>query len=103
RRTLSLHDALPIFDEAGDAAGELVAHFRRVGEDSVRARLRDRETGIAAGVDRREGSEVHVHVERDAVIAAPAPHPEPERRDLRALDVYARCPGPALGSDAESR
>ncbi len=79
-----------------------MAHFLCLREHSVRAGLRDREARIAAGVDRREGREVHVHVERDSVIAAAAPHPKPERGDLRTVDVYARRAVPALGSHTVS-
>ena len=47
-----------------------------------------------------ERGEVHVHVERDAVIAAAAPHAKAERRDLRAQDVDTGRAGFSLGPDA---
>ena len=91
-----------VLDEPGDAAGEGVAHFLRAGCESVREGLRDHEAGITAGIDRGEGREIHVHVERDAVVAAAAPHPKSERRNLRAVDIYARRAVPAFGSHAVS-
>src|SRR6185295_15428362 len=60
--------------------------------------LRDGEARIAAGIDGRERREVHVDVQRDAVIRASARDADADRGDLRAFDVDARGARDALGA-----
>src|SRR5678816_4333126 len=61
--------------------------------------LGDLQSRIAARIDRAERREVHVHIEREAVIGAAAHHADAERRDLRAVDVHARGARAALAAD----
>src|SRR5262245_65016673 len=52
--------------------------------------LRYGEAGITAGVDCRERGEVHVDVQRKAMVRPPLAHANAERRDLGAVHVDAR-------------
>src|SRR5438552_2266802 len=83
------------------ARGELLAHGgRRVGETQS-ARLGDRQSRIAARVDREERREVHVDVECQAMVRPPAHYPYAERRDLGTVYIDAGRAGAAQGIAAQ--
>lgn len=63
-------------------------------------KLRDRHAGVAAGVDRGEGCQIHCDVEREPVVAAIAFDLEAERSDLRAADIGAGRSRQPLGVHA---
>ena len=67
-----------------------------------RRELRHLQARIAAGIDALERLEVHVHVEREAVIAGAAADAQADARDLAAVDVHAGRVLAALGGDAEA-
>jgi hypothetical protein len=69
----------------------------------TRTQLRHRHARVAAGVDRGVGREVHVDVERDAVIAAAVLDAQAQRGDLGGADIDAGRALAALGRDARSR
>src|SRR5947209_1716160 len=97
----SFTPASRMLESVDQEACEPLADFGgRSGHAEV-AGLRDGEAGIAAGVDRREGSEVHVNVEREPMVC-PAPHyPYAERRHLGPLHIDSRRAGPARGTAAD--
>ena len=81
--------------------------LRRAGIDAEVTRLRDDQSFVAAGVDRRKRRQIHVHVEAEAVIAATASDAQAERGDLGdaavlAVDIDAGCPVETPGGDALS-
>src|SRR5262245_7488844 len=55
--------------------------------------LRHAQSRIAAGVDGAERRQVHVHVEREPMVAAAADDADAERGDLGAVDIHARRAG----------
>src|SRR5581483_11290996 len=65
-----------------DALRQPLAHDLGALAKAELAQLRDPQAGIAAGRYCVERPQVHVHVERDAVVGAPACDPDAERRDL---------------------
>ena len=76
----------------GEPFGQLVGR----GADAQIARLRHREAGIAAGIDRQKWGEVHVHVQGDTVIAACAAYAQSQSGDFRPVHVNTRRAGFAL-------
>jgi hypothetical protein len=52
------------------------------GGAQARRQIGDGHAGIAAGVDRLEGRQVHVHVQGEAVVAAAVLDAQPEGGDL---------------------
>src|SRR5436190_14613874 len=80
----SFTPASRMFEVAQHARGELLSHRRRcLGEAEV-AGLGHREAGIAARIDGGERREVHVDVEREAMVCLPADDAYAQRRDLGA-------------------
>src|SRR6185295_8942681 len=78
----SLNPASRTFEHPGEEGGEPRAKdFLRI-RDAEIARLRDLHSGITAGIDLGERREVHVDVEREAVVRAAARNADAERGDL---------------------
>src|SRR5262245_45649543 len=92
----SFTPASRMFDSRHDGLRQLIANS----VDPVRKpevlHLRHGQPRVAARVDSRKGRKVHLHVEREPMVAAPARHADAERRDLRATNVDAGRAGPAL-------
>ena len=55
----------------------------------------------ATGVDATKGFEIHIHIQRDAVVGAAAAHPQAERGDFFAVHVNAGGVNARLGADAQ--
>src|SRR4030081_1948815 len=100
-RPFSLIPASRMLEFPYQARRELGADFVNRFLDSKVARLRHRETGIAAWIDRRKRREIHVDVQRETVISPAAGHADAERRDLRAAHVDARRSRLAFATAAE--
>ncbi len=60
------------------------------------AQLRDRQVPVSAGIDSQIGTEVHVDVQAQAVIAAAIAHPQTQSGDLGAIDIHPGCARLAL-------
>src|SRR6185295_18049751 len=60
------------------------------------------QSGISAGIDALKRLEVHVHIEREAVITRAAADAQADAGDLAAVNVHARRVLAALGTDAEA-
>src|SRR5688572_8124064 len=90
-RTELLHHALDeaLADEVGALRKAEVLH------------LRDPQPRIAARIDARKGREIHVDVEREAMVCAAAHDTDAKSGNLRAFDVDARRARLALGTLAE--
>src|SRR3990172_6077113 len=69
--------------------------------DAEFAGLRDAQSGLAARVDVGERGQVHVHVQRQAVIAKPVLDLQSQRGDLGFADIHAGRIFAALRSHAE--
>jgi hypothetical protein len=73
--------------------GQCLAYYRSLFRAAplwqIRRQLGDRHALVAAGVDRGVGREVHVDIERDAVIAAAVLDAQAQRGDLGAADIDA--------------
>ena len=63
-----------------DELREAFAHLGGSAGEAQVARLRHRQSGITAGVDGGKGREVHVDVEREAMVRPPPRYPYAERR-----------------------
>src|SRR4051812_48516591 len=82
------------------ACCQLFAHGgRRVGQ-AERARLCHGEAGITAGIDGGERREVHVHVERHAMVRPPLDHTDPKGGHLGPVHIDARRTGAAHAAAA---
>src|SRR5882672_8041780 len=68
-----------------------------------RGELRHLQAGIAAGIDALERLEIHVHVEREAVVTGAAADADAHAPDFLPGHIDARRVLAALGADAERR
>src|SRR4051812_19869806 len=84
-----------------DTRRELLAHGGGAVREAERARLGDGEARIAAGIDGGERREVHVDVERDAMVRPALDDAYAERGDLGAVHIDARCSGAPRGPVAD--
>src|SRR6185369_4247418 len=67
-----------------------------------RGELRHLQSRVTAGIDALKRLEVHVHVEREAVITRAAADAQADAGDLATIDVDTRRVLAALGADAEA-
>src|SRR5438128_7281987 len=75
--------------------GKPLAHGVNAFGEAESARLRHRQPRVAARVDGGKGREVHVDVEREAMVRPPPRYPYAERRDLGAVHIDSRRTGAA--------
>src|SRR6185295_1887905 len=76
--------------------------FHRCVRLPERGELRHLQSGVTAGIDALKRLEVHVHVEREAVITRAAADAQADAGDLATVDIDARRILAALGADAEA-
>ena len=82
-----------------EAGGECFSCSIRIERDAKVAQLGHLHANKAAGVDAAKGFEIHVHIQRDAVVGAAAAHPQAERGDFFAVHVNAGGVGARLGAN----
>ncbi len=79
---------------------ELAADLLHIRTNPEVGKLRHLHSGHAAGIDAGKRREIHVHVQRQAVVTGTAPDPQPQARQLAALYINTRRITPAHGSDS---
>src|SRR5690348_15855951 len=100
-RPFSLTPASRMLESPYDEAGELLADLGGRARHAEVARLRHREAGIAARIDGRGRCEVHVDVEREAMVRAAARHPYAEGRHCGTVHIDSRRAGPPFSARAD--
>src|SRR5438067_2410521 len=100
---LSFTPASRMVERVDQESHEPLADFGgRSGHAEV-AGLRDGEARIAAGVDRREGSEVHVNVEREPMVRPTPRYPYARRRTTMSSTTVTGPSPPRGGRRAPGR
>src|SRR5256885_17224877 len=89
-RPFSLIPASRMLELPCQARRELGADFVGRFLDAKVARLRHRQPGTAAGVDRSKRREIHVDIQRETVISPAAGHADAERSEERRVGKECR-------------
>src|SRR3989344_40153 len=95
-----LEDGVPIIAESVEQSLEQPAAPRfHIACDAKFGELSHAQPRYAARVDLRERREIHVHIERKAMIAASPAYTQAKRGDFPVVDVHARRTGATLRRD----